>query len=128
MMAEARPIHRCSEVTDSAPILLHFPSPIGWIALTADELARARARAAEHILDFGVPSASSSAIATAARELLSPADAARALAVDASWLLRRAREGAIPHVRLGKYVRFDLAALIGQCTKHPSARRDTRIG
>src|SRR5688572_13300640 len=99
MTDEARPAQRTAEVTGDGPILLHVPSPIGWIALTADELARARARAAEHTLDFGAPTAVPSNSSAPVRQLLSPADAARALQVDASWLLRRAREGAIPHVR-----------------------------
>lgn len=33
------------------------------------------------------------------------------LNVPATWLYRAAREGSIPHVRLGRYVRFDLAAV-----------------
>ncbi len=36
---------------------------------------------------------------------------ARAIAelfgMDPTWFLKRAREGRLPHVRLGKYVRFD---------------------
>jgi excisionase family DNA binding protein len=40
------------------------------------------------------------------------ADVAGALlSVPASWMLREARAGRIPHVRLGRYVRFDAAAL-----------------
>jgi len=33
------------------------------------------------------------------------------LGVPASWMLREARADRIPHVRLGKYVRFEAAAL-----------------
>ncbi len=33
------------------------------------------------------------------------------LSVPGSWLLREARAGRIPHVRLGKYVRFDPATV-----------------
>lgn len=37
--------------------------------------------------------------------------AAELLAVPASWLLREARAERIPHLRLGKYVRFEPDAL-----------------
>ena len=40
---------------------------------------------------------------------------ARAIAelfgMDSTWFLKRAREGRLPHVRLGKYVRFDPAEI-----------------
>lgn len=55
------------------------------------------------------------------RPLLTPSDAARMLAVDATWLLRQAREGRIPHIRLGKYVRFDADDIARQCTIRPKA-------
>ncbi len=32
---------------------------------------------------------------------------AKSFDMDPSWFLRRAREGRLPHVKLGKYVRFD---------------------
>ncbi len=51
------------------------------------------------------------------RQLYSAIDAARLLGVDASWLLKSARERRIPFVQLGKYVRFDVDELIGHCTK-----------
>lgn len=39
--------------------------------------------------------------------LLKPEDAAEMLGVPRSWVLDAARRNAIPHVRLGRYVRFD---------------------
>jgi excisionase family DNA binding protein len=39
--------------------------------------------------------------------LLDAADVADRLGVPKSWVLESARSGAIPHVRLGRYVRFD---------------------
>jgi excisionase family DNA binding protein len=41
--------------------------------------------------------------------LLDAAAVAERLGVPKSWVLESARSGAIPHVRLGRYVRFDLA-------------------
>jgi excisionase family DNA binding protein len=43
--------------------------------------------------------------------LVDAQQAARMLAVPASWLLAQARRGAIPHHRLGHYVRFDVDEL-----------------
>lgn len=39
--------------------------------------------------------------------------AAAALGVPATWVLAEARADRIPHVRLGRYVRFDIAELRG---------------
>lgn len=44
---------------------------------------------------------------TARAPLLDAEGAARLLNVPASWVLAEARAGRIPHVRLGRYVRFD---------------------
>jgi excisionase family DNA binding protein len=40
--------------------------------------------------------------------LLNAAAIAERLGVPKSWVLESARAGAIPHVRLGRYVRFDV--------------------
>jgi Helix-turn-helix domain len=44
--------------------------------------------------------------------LLDAGQAGTLLGVPASWLLAQARRDAIPHVRLGKYVRFDEVDLL----------------
>lgn len=38
--------------------------------------------------------------------LLAAAEVAELLGVDETWVYRAARRGEIPHLRLGKYVRF----------------------
>jgi excisionase family DNA binding protein len=43
--------------------------------------------------------------------LLDARAAAELLGVPATWLLAQARRDAVPHVRLGKYVRFQAADL-----------------
>jgi excisionase family DNA binding protein len=43
--------------------------------------------------------------------LLTADEAAALLNVPSSWILREARAGRVPHVRLGRYVRFDAEAL-----------------
>jgi excisionase family DNA binding protein len=100
-------------------ILLHTPAPFDWIALTPDELGTAQTRARDLIAPLPMGSPTETKIGAAMSTLLSAEAAAAVLGVDASWLARAAREGVLPHVRLGKYVRFDPAAIIGQCTKLP---------
>jgi len=51
--------------------------------------------------------------------LLTAEAAAAVLSVDAQCLLRQAREGRIPHVRIGRYVRFDPAAIAEYCARAP---------
>ena len=43
--------------------------------------------------------------------LLTPDDVADLLKVNKSWVYEAAREGRIPHVRLGRYVRFEEAEI-----------------
>jgi excisionase family DNA binding protein len=45
--------------------------------------------------------------------LIDAAGAAELLSVPRSWVLAEARADRIPHVRLGRYVRFDAAELAG---------------
>jgi excisionase family DNA binding protein len=40
-------------------------------------------------------------------QLITADGAAERLGVKASWVLREARAGRIPHIRMGRYVRFD---------------------
>jgi|HubBroStandDraft_1064217.scaffolds.fasta_scaffold1384743_2 hypothetical protein len=90
----------------ATPLLFHLPDPVGWIALTPDTLREAQLRAREAIgveRDGDVPSASSSAAGYVSAE-----EAARALGVQASWLLRRARMRKVPFLKVGKYCRFDI--------------------
>lgn len=44
--------------------------------------------------------------------LLDAAAAAELLSVPKTWLLAEARAGRVPHIRLGRYVRFDRDELI----------------
>lgn len=43
--------------------------------------------------------------------LLTAQEAAELLAVPPTWVLAEARRGRLPHLRLGRYVRFQRAAL-----------------
>ncbi|MDQ1247407.1 MAG: 17 protein [Actinomycetota bacterium] len=55
--------------------------------------------------------------------LLTARDAAELLAVPHTWVLAEARCGRLPHVRLGRYVRFQRTALdawLREQTRGPS--------
>jgi excisionase family DNA binding protein len=93
-------------------LLHHLPDPVGWIALTPDELRHAQA-AAHEVLDPAVTNYDAM-LGTPTAALLSANEAARLLAVPMRQLLRLAREGRIAHVRIGKYVRFRPATIIEQ--------------
>ena len=45
-------------------------------------------------------------------KLLTLEEAAALLKVPKSWIYERTRKGAIPHLKLGKYLRFPLADLL----------------
>lgn len=49
--------------------------------------------------------------------LLTAAEIAELLAVPVSWVREQSRTGDIPHVRLGRYVRFDEQAVIDWLTE-----------
>jgi excisionase family DNA binding protein len=52
--------------------------------------------------------------------LLDAEEVAERLAVPKSWVLESARSGAIPHMRLGRYVRFswpDVEAWLEKCSQ-----------
>ena len=45
------------------------------------------------------------------RDLVTADEAARQFSIPKSWLLEKARQSAIPHRRIGRYVRFSLKEL-----------------
>ena len=55
--------------------------------------------------------------------LVDAAGAAAQLGVPKSWVLAEARAGRIPHVRLGRYVRFEPAALSTWAATHRRGAR-----
>lgn len=63
---------------------------------------------------------------TAAPPLIDAKGAAEILGVPASWVLAEARAQRIPHCRLGKYVRFDVAELRAWATSRAVGPRGQR--
>jgi excisionase family DNA binding protein len=45
------------------------------------------------------------------QSLMDPDQAAELLSVPPSWIMRQARAGKLPHVKLGHYTRFERGAL-----------------
>jgi excisionase family DNA binding protein len=60
--------------------------------------------------------------------LLDAEQAAELLNVPKSWVLSEARADRIPHVRLGRYVRYDGEALEGWWQAHSRGPRRGRSG
>lgn len=54
--------------------------------------------------------------------LLDAKAAGELLNVPASWVLAEARAGRIPHIRLGRYVRFDADELVEWCKVQQQGR------
>src|SRR5690348_5030568 len=102
----------------SKPLLVYLPEPVGWIALTPDALREARTLAIEVIGSRaeGEPAARRSE----ARACVTAEEAARALGVETSWLMRQARMRKVPFLKVGKYRRFDVDALRVHLAKGPT--------
>ena len=67
------------------------------------------------------------AVTREAEPLISAEAAGALLGVPATWVRAQARAGAIPHVRLGHYVRFDRAELLEwRAAQASGARTGTR--
>jgi len=90
--------------------LVVIASPFGLLALPIDALRIARSRADE-LNVVPLPPSSESASVEASQRLVDAPEAARQLGVAPTWLLQRAREGRVPHTRIGKFVRFDVDEL-----------------
>ncbi|MDZ4180414.1 MAG: helix-turn-helix domain-containing protein [Coriobacteriia bacterium] len=63
---------------------------------------------------------------TTERRLLDVRELAAILAVPESWVYQRTADGSIPHVRVGRYVRFDLARVMRWLEAEHGAARAAR--
>jgi predicted DNA-binding transcriptional regulator AlpA len=80
-----------------------MPTPLGAIALTPLAFEAARQHAAQ--LEYPVQGVE--AQDSQLPKLVDADRIAQMFGLEPSWFLTRARENRLPHVRLGKYVRFD---------------------
>jgi hypothetical protein len=99
-----------------ASLLFYLPQPIGWLGLTLDALHEAQ-KAAGEVLGSDTNTSQPATSSNEPVALVTAEAAGAALSVDPQWL--QAREGRIPHVRLGRYVRFDPAAIAAYCARAP---------
>ncbi len=89
------------------------------LALTRAEFEQARARGRELMPATPPPTN------TPADRILDAEGMAQETGVPASWFLEQARQGTIPHIRAGKYVRFQIAEVLDHLKA--SGRRATTI-
>ncbi len=82
--------------------------PFGVAVLVLDDAEFEAALQRGRELAFSSPSKQ----ANGTMQIVDAAGAEAATGVPASWWLEAARRGDIPHLRLGKYVRFDLAEVV----------------
>jgi len=75
------------------------------LALTDEEFEAARLRGLKLM---SLPAAGAASPAAGADEILDAAGMERRTDVPATWWAQAAREGTVPHLRWGKYVRFVL--------------------
>ena len=92
----------CGVVSDENCLLI-IPTPIGSIAIPIETVLTARTRA-NTLLPSPVESRKRDFDSA---PLVSAEAIAKLFDVDSTWFLTRARENRIPHIRIGKYIRFD---------------------
>lgn len=93
-------------------VLLHVGD--GWLALDAQELKRAFDRGRQ-LTWSTTSSATMKSESTKGRSRVVDAEAMQALTgVPSTWFLDMARMRRIPHLRFGKYVRFDVTEVLSQ--------------
>lgn len=89
-------------MNDDATLLM-LPTPIGTIAISVDTVLRARSRAKELLSSpIDTPHIDRDSYALVSAEAIG-----ELFDIDSTWFLSRARENRVPHIRVGKYVRFD---------------------
>lgn len=90
------------------PAMVLVPFGTDWLAMSAEQFQEARERGRSL-----APAAAKPQIATAEPDRIFDAGAMeKATGIPATWFLEQARRGEIPHLRAGKYVRFNLGAVI----------------
>ena len=100
-------------------VLIPFGGEI--LALSHDEFEQARARGRELM-----PVQAASVPARTEDRILDAEGMERETAIPASWFLEQARQGKLPHIRAGKYVRFQLAEVLDHL-KASGRRTGTKI-
>ena len=102
--------------------------------MSAQPTSGARRGPEDELPKFSLDAASVAAVAKALAEmrpderaLLDADGAARLLNLPASFLLREARSDRVPHVRIGRYVRFDRGDLLAWAEARSRGPRVKRV-
>jgi hypothetical protein len=110
-----------------ADVLVLLPlGPGEFLALTPADLAQARDRARE-VLGPG-PAGDRGTPATTHEPLLTASEISTATGIPAPWYLESARRREIPHVRLGRYPRFQLSKVVEHGLVTPPAEPGSQWG
>lgn len=112
-------------MTQAQPETLIIPFGGEYLALSRDQLEEARQRARDLLRP---PPERQQTVA--ARDVFDAAGMEAKTGVPATWWLEQARGHKIPHIRAGKYVRFELDAVL-QALRHadgpPAVARKMRL-
>lgn len=87
--------------------LVLIPLSCGFLALSRDDFMQALAMGREIA---GI--ADNKSVASETEKLMDAKGASEATGIPDSWFLEAARQGRIPHIKAGKYVRFRMTDLI----------------
>jgi hypothetical protein len=97
----------------TSEILIPFNG--AWLALTPDQLREALGQG-QALMGASTTTATA---APAEDKVLDAEGMERETAIPASWYLEQARQGKIPHIRAGKYVRFRLNEVLDTLKADP---------
>lgn len=92
-----------------ADLVLVVVPGLGPLAMTPDALRAARVRGREVFGEVDAPTVATDAAAPA---LVDAADLEGRTGIPATWWMAQARERRVPHQRIGRRVRFDLAEVM----------------
>ncbi|MHC4705526.1 MAG: hypothetical protein ACYS8I_00365 [Planctomycetota bacterium] len=100
-----------------------IPLPNGeWLAMSMEAFLQARLDAQSLVLDTTqTPEETTSRLYTAA-------DLEQLTSIPAKWFMTKAREGKLPHIKAGRYVRFDFDAVREAMTNYPNIRYSKKQG
>ena len=99
-----------------APLVLLPLAGGECIALEPDQFAQARERAREVLGPVWGTDRGAGAATQGPERLLMASEISEATGVPGPWFLEQARQGQIPHVKFGKYVRFRLGEVVAHGT------------
>src|SRR5688572_15631388 len=95
----------------ATPMAVVVQGPTGWIALTPDELRTAKEWADTLGFNSANPATAPATAQSNPQALLTSTQLGKFLGTTPEWCEIAAKRGDIPSQRVGRYLRFDLAAV-----------------